>query len=433
MEGQGGAQMRQGQVRRMPGPHTQAFLHTPPGFATQNPFPPPGHHNIMDPQGPWRTNNPGTGRTTYTATARIWPQDLPGARQNPNQNNQPLNNFHAVMATMLQSMQVQVGPDTPPHIRDAAASGEASPFGLLLAQLLGGNHDPANAVHGDAVYTQEAFDRIIGQMMDQNNASHAPGPASAAAIAALPKKQVDKSMLGSDGKAECSVCMDPVEIGDSVTVLPCKHWFHGECVGAWLKEHDTCPHCRQGIMPRDAGPNANAPRSPEQPPRHAQNSFNPIFPNHPNPNYWNNTPSPPAIPEMRPMPGAFTQPGMQQPYVPGGYPQYPEPRQFVQPQQHQQTAGSFAPVRPQRAPLQTRFGSFSGPSIQERSARDQRPNGHGAPSTPLSARQATRPEGSRRSSRSSGHSTPASAGAGEGSSGVTGWFRNLRGGNRSDS
>ena len=43
------------------------------------------------------------------------------------------------------------------------------------------------------------------------------------------------------------------DVGDTVTVLPCSHWFHHECIRAWLGEHDTCPHCRKGIMPRDPG------------------------------------------------------------------------------------------------------------------------------------------------------------------------------------
>ena len=54
-------------------------------------------------------------------------------------------------------------------------------------------------------------------------------------------------MLGDDGKAECSICMDRVDLGTEVTVLPCNHWFHETCVKSWLSEHDTCPHCRRGI------------------------------------------------------------------------------------------------------------------------------------------------------------------------------------------
>lgn len=146
--------------------------------------------------------------------------------------------------------------------------GPNSPF-HLFAQLL----NPANAAHGDAVYTEEALDRVITQFMEQANGSSAPGPASAEAINRLPKKAADKSMMGNDGKAECSVCMDSVNIGDEVTVLPCSHWFHGDCVGAWLKEHDTCPHCRQGIMPKDSSnTQTNTPRTAGVSPRREESS-----------------------------------------------------------------------------------------------------------------------------------------------------------------
>lgn len=101
--------------------------------------------------------------------------------------------------------------------------------------------------HGDVVYSQEELDRVISQLVGQNASSGGPPPASQNAIQNLPKKAVDREMLGSDGKAECSICMDPVELGTEVTVLPCKHWFHYNCIEMWLAQHNTCPHCRRGI------------------------------------------------------------------------------------------------------------------------------------------------------------------------------------------
>jgi hypothetical protein len=97
------------------------------------------------------------------------------------------------------------------------------------------------------VYSQEALDRITSMLMEQHPTSNAPGPATQEALAHLGKKKVDKEMLGSDGKAECSVCMDDVQLDEEVSVLPCKHWFHEACVTAWLKEHNTCPICRTGV------------------------------------------------------------------------------------------------------------------------------------------------------------------------------------------
>lgn len=114
----------------------------------------------------------------------------------------------------------------------------------LLHQIF----NPGGGRHGDMVFSQDAFDRVMSQLMEQNNSSNAPPPASEDAIASLEKKQIDQEMMGTDGSAECSICMDDVPLGSEVTVLPCKHWFHGGCVTSWLKEHDTCPHCRKPIQ-----------------------------------------------------------------------------------------------------------------------------------------------------------------------------------------
>lgn len=176
-----------------------------------------------------------------------------------------------LLGSLLQSLNTVHGMNTSGNHPTLGGPPASFPF-QFLTQLL----NPANAASGDAVYTEEALDRVITQFMEQANGSSAPGPASAEAIQGLPKKKVDKSMMGSDGKAECSVCMDSVEIGDEITVLPCSHWFHGDCVGAWLKEHDTCPHCRQGIMPKEnaggrghshahAHAHVHTPRGPRQP------------------------------------------------------------------------------------------------------------------------------------------------------------------------
>jgi len=48
---------------------------------------------------------------------------------------------------------------------------------------------------------------------------------------------------------QCSVCRD--EFADmccEVTVLPCKHYFHGECITPWLKVNRACPLCFQDVV-----------------------------------------------------------------------------------------------------------------------------------------------------------------------------------------
>lgn len=131
-----------------------------------------------------------------------------------------------------------------------------APF-LNLFQSLG--LIPGGGQMGDFVYSQEGLDRIVSQLMEQTATNNAPPPATQADIDALPQKKVSEDMLGPEHKAECSICMDEVNIGETVTELPCKHWFHHPCVSAWLIEHDTCPHCRKGITKHpEGGANAQA-------------------------------------------------------------------------------------------------------------------------------------------------------------------------------
>lgn len=120
-----------------------------------------------------------------------------------------------------------------------------NPLAQLLGMLIPGSmHGP----HGDYVFNREDLDRVITQMMEQNPQSNAPPPATDAAINALPKKTVAKDMLDDTGKAECTICMENAPIGTEVTVLPCTHWFHHECIKPWLQQNQTCPHCRKGVQ-----------------------------------------------------------------------------------------------------------------------------------------------------------------------------------------
>jgi hypothetical protein len=111
--------------------------------------------------------------------------------------------------------------------------------------------NPANAAMGDAVYSQEALDRIITNLMEQNPQSNAAPPASERALEHLERKKVTKELLGEDDTVDCTICLDSFEEGQTATFLPCKHWFHDECVMLWLKEHNTCPVCRTPIETRD--------------------------------------------------------------------------------------------------------------------------------------------------------------------------------------
>ena len=52
----------------------------------------------------------------------------------------------------------------------------------------------------------------------------------------------------------CSICLCDFEAGGRALKLPvCGHCFHGECLGGWVRTHDSCPNCRAKIVPERLG------------------------------------------------------------------------------------------------------------------------------------------------------------------------------------
>ncbi|KAG4024961.1 hypothetical protein MFRU_076g00080 [Monilinia fructicola] len=189
------------------------------------------------------------GRYTFEGrfeNGRLRPRDANG----PQEQGAPVEN----LATLITHLFTQMGAGP---TGAGGEDGEARRTGMLpgvigLPGLLQSLLNHPNAIHGDAVYSQEHFDQIMSQLMEQHQQSNAPGPAPPDAISALPKKALDEKMLGPEGKGECSVCMDDVFLNTEVVVLPCNHWFHETCASAWLSEHNTCPICRKGIGAEEA-------------------------------------------------------------------------------------------------------------------------------------------------------------------------------------
>ncbi|KAF2650812.1 hypothetical protein K491DRAFT_608127 [Lophiostoma macrostomum CBS 122681] len=219
------------------------------------PQPPPGQQDAQNASGQGNARS-GSGTTpdghrfTYTAGARLYPRDAenPGPRMEPVDD---LNNLLVgLMAAFGEAPGAHRGPDHPlfgmPEGHQMPGHGMNPLLQMMFQHIMPGGQ------HGDAVYSQEAMDRIVTQLMEQNATSNAPGPATQTDIESLPRKPVTIDMLGDDGRADCSICMDEVNIGEEVAELPCHHWFHHQCISAWLGEHDTCPHCRVGISKHDA-------------------------------------------------------------------------------------------------------------------------------------------------------------------------------------
>jgi len=48
--------------------------------------------------------------------------------------------------------------------------------------------------------------------------------------------------------SSCCICLDVIEKGQILTVLPCTHKFHSSCVDTWLLQRPVCPFCKSSVI-----------------------------------------------------------------------------------------------------------------------------------------------------------------------------------------
>lgn len=132
-------------------------------------------------------------------------------------------------------------------------------FGNMGVQLVrnefvtGGNGEGfgVGGSFGDYAWGPNGLDNVITQLLNQLE-NTGPPPADKGKIEALPIYEITQKDL--DERADCAVCQDAFELGETVKQLPCKHNFHEPCIDPWLELHDSCPICRcnlNGQTPRD--------------------------------------------------------------------------------------------------------------------------------------------------------------------------------------
>ena len=88
---------------------------------------------------------------------------------------------------------------------------------------------------------REEMQKTINRMLKEESARSIE-----IAVAAMPTRPIDASMLDDLGHAECYICRDRVNLGEVVTVpVGCSHWSHADCIHGWatnctaLKNHSA--------------------------------------------------------------------------------------------------------------------------------------------------------------------------------------------------
>lgn len=140
-----------------------------------------------------------------------------------------------------------------------ALLGDRDPLASMLGNAATGGGAPDGGRMGDYVFTQEALDQVITQIMENSNGQR-PVAATEDIVENLPREVLaaGSPLLSED----CAVCKEQfsleTESSDELVVikLPCKHPFHEPCILPWLKNSGTCPVCRYALVPQPTQPSS---------------------------------------------------------------------------------------------------------------------------------------------------------------------------------
>jgi len=47
---------------------------------------------------------------------------------------------------------------------------------------------------------------------------------------------------------ECIICLDELNIGETVSLIKCGHIYHSECLYTWLLKKPVCPLCDEELF-----------------------------------------------------------------------------------------------------------------------------------------------------------------------------------------
>ncbi|WMV08182.1 hypothetical protein MTR67_001567 [Solanum verrucosum] len=78
-----------------------------------------------------------------------------------------------------------------------------------------------------------------------SNSTQFRSPTLKSFLNSLPSVKIDES------SKNCSICMEEFGIDTEASQLPCKHFFHNDCIVPWLNRSNTCPLCRHKLPQED--------------------------------------------------------------------------------------------------------------------------------------------------------------------------------------
>ncbi|XP_047334984.1 E3 ubiquitin-protein ligase Praja-2-like [Impatiens glandulifera] len=113
------------------------------------------------------------------------------------------------------------------------------------------DNDSYLAVHDD--YTTDGGENItdfLHQFTRDSNVVRGSPPTAEHVRKNLPCVVLTVEELQKEN-LNCAVCKDGIVVDEKVTMLPCNHHYHFECIVPWLNVRNTCPLCRYELPTDD--------------------------------------------------------------------------------------------------------------------------------------------------------------------------------------
>ena len=118
-------------------------------------------------------------------------------------------------------------------------------FGILGQSLFGPLSNQGNpAVLGRSVRT---FTDVMSTLVNPSERTYENIPVvlEQEEINKLKQIVVNDDTIAEGKHQKCTICLGPYEKGENLTILPCDHGFHTNCINNWLKDYSyKCPICR---------------------------------------------------------------------------------------------------------------------------------------------------------------------------------------------
>lgn len=97
------------------------------------------------------------------------------------------------------------------------------------------------------INTFGSYDEIFGHVLGNSASTRRVN-----AVEELPVVEFTAEELMERGLVVCAICREELVANEKLSELPCRHYYHKDCISSWLSNRNTCPLCRHDVeLPND--------------------------------------------------------------------------------------------------------------------------------------------------------------------------------------